>query len=227
MVDVDTENALALEDPSRFTKVLAVLVGITAIVASLLALGESYTGRQEERALLRSARLAAAATGRLPASQLRESFTARSQQEAIARSARGTARHIAVLDAQLPDDELQVAIAEADVAAGERLIEIAARMGAPPDTSTGLDPFTVEVVGSGLPEAAAIVTEQGEEVDHAERYSQQGNRAVLALSVLAVGAVLFGFAGTVRDTKPGVAALTSATVFLVAASVIGASAFLP
>lgn len=225
MVDVDIENALALDSPSRFTKALAILVGVTAIVASLLALAESHAGRQEERSLLLSSRLAASATGRIPASQLRAAFTLRSQQEAIARQARGTARQIALADSGLRDQDLQLALGETDVVAGERLYEIAGRMGAVPDASSGLDPFTVDVLGSGVAQAAALVEQQGGEVDRAERYSEQGNRAVLALSVLAVAAVLFGFAGTVRDSKPGVAALSTGTLFLVVASVIGASAF--
>ena len=226
MVDVDIENALALDAPSRFTKTLAILVGITAIVAALLAVGESHTGRQEERSLLLSARLAAGATGRIPASALLTSFTGRSQQEAIARQARGTARQISIGSGPLAEDEAQNAVAEADVAAGERLYEAAERMGAVPDASSGLDPFTLDVLGSGVAEAAALVERQAAEVDRAETYSRQGNRMVLGLSVLAVAAVLFGFAGTVRDTKPGVAALSTATVFLVAAALIGASAFL-
>ena len=226
MVDVDIENALALDAPSRFTKTLAILVGVTAIVAALLALAESHAGRQEERSLLLSARLAAEATGRIPASSLLTSFTARSQQEAIARQARGTARQIAIGAGPLAADEAQTAVAEADIAAGERLYEAAERMGAVPDASSGLDPFTLDVLGSGVAEAAALIERQGAEVDRAEGYSRQGNRAVLGLSVLAVAAVLFGFAGTVRDSKPGVAALSTATVFLVAAAGIGVSAFL-
>lgn len=225
MVDVDIENALAAQSPSRFTRILAVLVGVTAIVAALLALVESHAGRQEERSLLLSARLAAEATGRIPASQLLVSFTARSQQEAIVRQSRGTARQISILDGPLAEDEAQNGLAEADVAAGERLYEIAERMGAVPAATSGLDPFTLDVLGSGVAEAAALVERQGAEVDRAERYSRQGNRAVLGLSVLAVAAVLFGFAGTVRDTKPGVAALSTATVFLVASVALGVSAF--
>ena len=226
MVDVDIETALALDNPSRFTRVLAVLVGITAIVAGLLAVTESHAGRQEERSLLLSSRLAAAATGRIPSSSLLTSFEARSQQEAIARQSRGSSRVLSLGDGALANDEVQFALAQADITTGERLVEIASTMGAVPDEASGVDPFTRQVLSEGVAAAAQLVVDQNAEVDRAEAYSRRGNRAVLGLSILAVAAVLFGFAGTVRDSKPGVAALGVATFFLVASMATGALAFL-
>lgn len=224
-MDLDIETAV-LDSPSRFTRALAALVGVVAIVAGLLAFAENHASRQENRSLLLSARMAAEAAGRIPATQSHGSFGFRATQEAIIQQARGTARLIATSEAGVDDADYLVALAEGDTAAGERLAEIGQQMAAVPDADSGLDPFTLDVLSRGQQAAADLIEQQNAEVDRAEVYSQRGNRAVLALSILAVAAVLFGFAGAVRDTRPGVAALGTATVFLVVSAVIGFTAVL-
>lgn len=226
MVDIDVETAI-LDSPSRFTKTLVALVGVAAIIAALLAVLENHAGRQEERSLVYSARLTAAATGRLPASGTLGAFELRSIQQSIARQASGTGRLIAITDGESGVDlDSHFALGEATTAAGEKLVEIAGRMGAVPGPESGLDPFTLDVLARGSPAAAELVAQQNREVDAAERFGRQANQAVLALSVFAVAAVLFGFAGAVRDSRPGVAALSVASLFLVASVAIGAVALL-
>jgi hypothetical protein len=71
------------------------------------------------------------------------------------------------------------------------------------------------------PDRHPVVLEQNRQVDLAERYGLRGNRAVFALSLLAVAAVLLGLAGVTGDGGTGRPALVSAAVTLAASVGVG------
>lgn len=221
MIDVE---AAIVAGPSTHTKIVAVLVGAAGVLAALLTLVEGHAGRAEERALLMSARLTAEASGQIPASQAFNSFGLQSSQNAVLRQSRGNARQLAALEMGAANLDFLTALAEAEIAAGERLAAIAVRMATLPDERGPLDQHTFEVLQGDIAAASDLVTRQGEQVDLAERWAARGSRAVLALSVLAVAAVLLGFAGAVSLGRAGTVSLGAASVFLLLSAAIGAAA---
>ena len=216
---MEVEGAIVAES-SRFTKAVAVLVGLSAVVAALLTVLESNSGRQEERALLLGSRLTAEAVGVIPAAQSQGSFGFRASQDALAWQSRGTSRLLAASETSPELFERELPIGEAITTAGERMAEIGARMAEVP-TNPELDEYTRTVLREGSGRAAGLVEEQNRQVDLAEGAGEQGDRAVLALSVLAVAAVLLGFAGAVGQGRPGWLALLSGAVFLMLSGATG------
>ena len=215
---MEVEGAIVAES-SRYTKTVAVLVGLSAVVAALLTVIESQSSRAEEHALLLGARLTAEASGVIPAAQSQGSFGFRASQDALAWQSRGTSRLIAASETTPAQFEMELPLGEATVAAGERLADIATTMAEVP--AGEVDEYTQLVLREGQQRAARLVQMQNEQVDRAEAEGTRGNRAVLALSVLAVAAVLLGFAGAVGAGRSGALALVAGAVFLALSTGIG------
>ena len=66
---------------------------------------------------------------------------------------------------------------------------------------------------------AGSVEELNDQLALAERYGTRSNRAVFALSLLAIGAVLLGLAGVMGETRTGRISLGASAVALLLSAV--------
>ncbi|MBI4260368.1 MAG: hypothetical protein HY658_07365 [Actinobacteria bacterium] len=220
-MDVEAVQASAGRTP--YERVLAALVGAAALMAALLATLEMHAGKREERALVMASRLSTAIFEGTAASGVASTFQLSVLKQSIEPGLAGAAR----LEASLDDPELidvEFAIAMAQAAAQERIFAVAQAMGAPPGSDSGLDAHTVEVLNRPLETLSEVSEEQNRQVDLAERFGERSNRAVFALSLVAIAAVLLGVAGVIGRSPAGRVALVSAGAVLVLSAGWGASA---
>lgn len=221
-MELDVETARASEGTIRFRRWVGALVGGAVVTVALLTAMESDAGRRSEQALVRASRLSLDIFGRIAASGAPRSFQANGAQQALVIGATAEARTLASVD------EPAVAGAQEAVARVER--RISTRLGAVVDEMTavpppdgGLDPTTRAGITASLDELQALVVRQNEQVDTAERFGTRQERALLALILTAVAAVLLGVAGLTGPSPAGRRALAVAAVALVAAVLWGAS----
>jgi hypothetical protein len=222
-LDVEAVHEAGGETP--FRRWLAVLVGAAALIAALLATLEMDAGKQEERALLMASRLSVRIFEGTAGGSPRFSFQVNSLQRAIQLALGATALQLAGL--QHPDAAEGVdARAAPDLAASERLVSIVEEMARVPAEATGVDPVARDIAGKEPGDLASVVAEQNAQVDLADRFGERSNRAIFALSLLALGAVLVGLGGVLGDSRPGRVTLAAATVALSAALLWGSSGLL-
>ncbi len=210
---------------SRFERRLATLVGVAALVASLLATMESKASGDQDRALMLAARYSVQVSESTAGSAPFFVFSLSAQQTAIGQGLKGAARNLASLRAG-PLAGLEQALAQADSATSTKALTIAGAMARVPTEEDGLDRHTAELLKSGLGTAFRVVELQNEEVDSAEALGRQADRAVFALSMLAAAAVLLGLAGVVGEGPIGKVGLWLGGFFLLASSGLGLFTFL-
>ena len=183
----------------RFETATTVLIGIVALAAAVLAVLQSGYNLDSARAQERAARLAADASARITASSLADDAALRGKQDVLVIGMQGIGRQIA---AQPLGDAAGIAIGDAERAAGDRLSamvdETAATSGKAP-----VDPYTAGLIAATTDGIATRVTGQGHAVDVAADTGTRGNRAVLGLSLLALGGVLAGIAAVLKVGRPG------------------------
>lgn len=223
-IELDVQAVSEVTGKTRFDRWLAILVGVAAILAALLATLQADSGSQAERALHMATRLSVRIFEETAGSSPRFSFQITSLQQATTLAISGTAAQIAVLGMPETADAIQ-GRAEADVKAAERLISIAQAMGAVPPTSSGVDPTAGHVLASNPLDWAGLLSEQISQMNIADHYGERGNRTVFALSLLALGAVLIGLAAVLGGELPGRVVISAATLALLAAAVLGLAAF--
>jgi hypothetical protein len=222
---MDVETAAGTSGTSRVNQILAVLVGITALAAALLAVLQTDSSRREERGLLLANRLAVQAFEKISARGVLSSFSLRSLQDAVALGIEGTGRALATFD--LPStSQGERALANAKIGASDRLLAIAQAMGAEPRLSGPLDAHATEVLRSTDDQLNRLVAEQNRQVDVAQRFGERGSRAVFALTLLAVAAVLLGLAAVLQQGRPTTVAMVAAAGLLLVALGWGGSALL-
>jgi hypothetical protein len=230
-VDLETAH---VEETTPFSRWLAVLVGMAALVAALLASLEVDAGKREERALIQANRLSIQIFEETAVDGPLTTFVLESQQKSLAPAIEGTFR--AQLSLEGGDlAQLQQALSQAAGAASTAIGAAIEPMTAAPDPGSGIDPHTGRLARAALaeldrllageaptdPDRHPVVLEQNRQVDLAERYGLRGNRAVFALSLLAVAAVLLGLAGVTGDGGTGRSALVSAAASLTASVGVG------
>ncbi len=110
--------------------------------------------------------------------------------------------------------EAQRAMATAEARAAERLTVAGEAMSRAPEETSPVDPHTRAVLALTLDDMAGSVEELNDQLALAERYGARGTRAVFALSLLAIGAVLLGLAGVMGATRTGRIALGASAVAL-------------
>jgi hypothetical protein len=224
-IELDLKAVTEASGRTRYERWLAVLIGVAAVLAVLLATIQVDSGKQAERALLMSARLGVRVFEGTAGSSPRFSFQIHSLQQATSLALNATALQIAVLGSPETADALQAA-AEADVKAGDRLLVIAQAMGDPPSAASGLDPAALKLAGSSPNDLFTVVDEQNRQADIANRYGERGNRTLYGLSLLALGAVLIGLAAVVGAGAAGRLIVTAATLSVLAAAAWGVAALL-
>jgi hypothetical protein len=220
---VDIETAHRGSGRSRFERALAILAGLAAVLAALLATLQVDANRRGDQAMVTASLLAvqvfeaSAATGVLDVYQFQalqeatllgiESAT-RSQEAAQATPVAGT----------------QQAMATAEAKAAQRLTVAGEAMSQAQGEASLVDAHTRAVLNQTVDEMAGSVQELNDQLALADRYGTRGNRAVFALSLLAIGAVLLGLAGVMGATRTGrIALATSAVALLLSAIWAGAA----
>ncbi len=219
-MELDVEAVHEVKGDRPFDRWLALLVGAAALLAALLATLQADVSKQEERALLMASRLSVRVFEGTAGGSPRVSFQVNSLQSAIELGMSSTARQIAAL--QHPDaSDVEVALAEPDARASERLLAIATAMGEVP--SAGVNSITRDVAASEPSDWQRVVEEQQRQLELADDLGERGSRTIFALSLLALGAVLVGLGAVLGATRAGRVALLAATVALLAAGGWGAS----
>jgi hypothetical protein len=219
VVDIELAHEV---DETPYPRRLAALVGVVAVVAALLGVLQMHANTQEGRSQARSSRLTAEIARGLEVQGLVFAFQGPTIQIVLSEGIAANSRALAALQA---GEGAAVAGAAAEVE-GEtitRLSGIIDEMSAPPGQESGLDPVTLETLRRDLDALSALADEQNREVDRAERFGLMGDRAVLALTIVALAAVLLGLAGVVGAGRGGTMILASAVVAI--ALSIGAGAW--
>jgi hypothetical protein len=220
---MDIESAYAARGSTRFQKMLSVLVGVSALLAALLATLHQDASRREEQALVLGARLSVDIFEATAGSGMYRSFSLNALRDVSVTTLEALARGTAGLDRSETADTT-LALAQAYVGAEERIFALAEDMGRPPATEDGVHPHTVSAASAAEPRLVRIVEEQNAQVDAANRYGEREDRAVLALSLLAVAAVLLALAGVSGRGRTGRVAMTAAAGVLVLSVGWGTSA---
>lgn len=221
-MDLDVETAHEGGE-SPFRRWLAILVGVTAVAAAMIATLEADANRREERAFVRASRLSLDLFERISGSSPRTSFQARGLEQALALQVEATGREIAALEA--PALVLfEEARARADHAAAERLAVIVEAMAALPDEGGAVDAHTRDVLAATPDRLGPLVRDQNGAVDAAERFGTRQDRAIFALSLVAIAAVLLGLAGVMGESRNGRTSLVLAALALLLALGWGATA---
>lgn len=202
-----------MTERSRFERVLAVLVGVTALVASLVAVLQVDWGRKSERSSLLAARLPVQIFEGIAASSNRTTFHLRSQQDAVAFGVEALARQIAAF--KYPDvRDAERAIGVAEFRASERLRSIATEMASIDPATRGVDARSVHALTASLGELAEASREQNREADRADLYGKRQNRTVFALSLVAIAGALLALAAVLRKGAGGRISLGAGTLAL-------------
>jgi len=221
---VDIETAHKGSGRSRFERALAILAGLAAVLAALLATLQVDASRWGEQAMVNATRRAVQVSEASAATGLLSMYQFQAEQEATLLSIDASARDL--LATQSPTvAEAQRAMATAEARAAERLTVAGEAMSQVPSEASPVDAHTRAVLALTIDDMAGSVEELNDQLALAERYGTRGSRAVFALSLLAIGAVLLGLAGVMGATRTGRISLGAATVALLL-SVIWAGAAL-
>jgi hypothetical protein len=198
---------------TRFERILALLVGLTGLVASLLATLELDAARRGDRASLLGARLPVQIFEGIASSQLRSDFHLNTQREAAAVGIAALSRQITALQAgeQLA---FEGAVGRADYAASQRLRAAAREMAAISPESRGVDRHTAATILVTTRALNEQVLVQGKLIDRANRFSNRDGKAVFALSLVAIAAALLGLAAVLKAGPGGRIALTAGALAL-------------
>jgi hypothetical protein len=196
----------------------AVLVGIIAVIVAVLVVLEVAVSHEGARADAESARLASLASTENEVSQAPFGYRISKSLEATKVAMEGTSRQMVALEA---GDAAGQAIGAADQVAFERLLAIAAEMGATPDASSPLDPYARDALAAETDELRALVAEQNAAVDRSSAASARGMAVVLGLSLAALAGVLVGLAAVIGQGRPGAVMLVLGYVAAGSAMLLG------
>jgi hypothetical protein len=198
-------------------------VGLAAVVAALLGTLEVDSNKRQEQAQAEGVRLTVQIFGTLAGSAPPADAGSQASQVAILRSLQATARRIA--SASLPATAgFESALADADQRAADDLGPVVDAVGTSPDASSGVDPVTRAVISSTTADATKLLARQSRVLDTANRFGSRGSRAVFGISILALGAVLFGLSAVLGRANRGSGTLALGAVALLAAAAVGGSA---
>lgn len=220
---MDIELAHKAVGKTRFEKWLAVLVGLAAVTAALLGTLEIDSNKLQEQAQARSSRLAIEIFGRIAGSAPAQDAGLMAQQAATLRDLQSTGRRIETATRPATAD-FETALAGADHNAATQLGALAQAVSDLPGPDSGVDPTTRSVVATTGDQLKQLVTQQGHLIDVANRYGNRGSRAVFAITILALAAVLLGLSAVLGAEGRGAVTLVLAGLALVVAGGLGASA---
>ncbi|MGA3030180.1 MAG: hypothetical protein ABSE58_05480 [Candidatus Limnocylindrales bacterium] len=211
------DSAAELRAERRFDLVAAVLIGVIAVLAALLAVVEMNASQASTRANLEAARLAADLSARIAVSGQASDSALGAQQTAFMLSMESAARGIAGIQ---NDDATSIAIGNAEESA---FTELRAALAATSATTGGkpVDPYTAGLLNATTPQLLSELAEQNRQADLAEAATSQEHLAVLRLSFLALAGVLTGLAAVLKEGRGGWISLISACAMSAAAGLLG------
>jgi hypothetical protein len=222
---LDAEAAVATGPATtRFRRWLAVLVGLAALSATVLAWIESDSGRQEEEAFVQASRASVEIFMKIAASQPRNQVQADELRRSSARQIEAAAQ---VLSSP-PDSEaldLAIALSEVEERASKRTLALAQAMTSVPGTAPGVDPTTLEALNTQVVDLTPVVQGQNAAVDRANLYGTRQERSMFGLALVAIAASLLGLAGLMGATRGGRIAIVTAACALAVAVIGGLSGF--
>ncbi len=214
---IDIESVHSSDAGTRFHQAVATLLGIIAVLAAVLGAVQLDRSQDGARASTMAARLTADVAAGVPIQGIATHLTYQGFQDAITRSAEGTARQLVAGDS----DPAAAAEGAAEVAAGDRLMDVASAMGAPPDATTGMPAYELRLLTADMTALAEEVKEQNRVVDvDIHDAGADSNAAVAGLSVLALAGVLVGLASVLGADGAG------RTILVVAWAAAGAATIL-
>ena len=217
---IDLETIQSTDTGTRFHQAIAVLLGIIAVLAAALGALQLDRSQDEARATTMAARLTGDLAAGIPVQGSGPQLVYMATQAALTREAEGTTRQFFSMGV----DEAAAAEGAAEEAAGRRLRDIAAAMGATPDATTGLPPYELRLMTADLDTLTREVAEQNRIVDvDIQTASEDSGMAVAGLSVLALAGVLVGLASVLGASRAGKVTLTMAALATGAAAVLMAT----
>ena len=215
---MDIETAHRGSGRSRFERALAILAGLAAVLAALLATLQVDASRWEEQAMVTATRLAVRVFEASAATGLLSMYQFQAEREATLLAIDASARDL--LAAQAPAvAAAQRAVATAEARAAERLTVAGEAMSRAPGEASPVDAHTRTILALTVDDMAGSAEELNHQLALAERYGTRGTRAVFALSLLAIGAVLLGLAGVMGETRTGRISLGASAVALLLSAV--------
>lgn len=211
---IDLETVQSTRAGTRFHRSIAILLGIIAVLAACLGAVQLHRSQAESRATTEAARLTGDLAAGIPIQGIALSMSGGFVQSAVTRMMEGTTRQYVALGV---DDQVGAAEGAAEVAAGQRLSDIGARMAATPDPAGGLPAYELRLLSAGSADLQQEVSEQNRLVDFAVATAgPQNSAAVAGLSVLALAGVLVGLASVLGADRAG--RLTLAMAWLATAT---------
>ena len=196
---IDLEAVAKTETGSWFDRLVAVLIGCVALLATILAIIQVAGSGQESRAQMSAARLIAQIDARNTSSTELLRLQVQAAQRGAHLGALGGTRGIAALAS---GDELELAQADAQLAAAQRLIDLAPVLGQPTEDGP-LDGYAREMLTATIADVQALAVEQARQADVAEAAGHRVGMSVLGLSLAALVGVLAGLAGIFGDSRAG------------------------
>lgn len=222
---MEVDVAHGVEEAGPRKKWLAVLLGLSAVLAAALATLDLHSSKQYEDRVNQAARASADVFGRIAGSSFPVTAEAISLQAAGLRSIEATSRQL-LSTVEPAISRWEAAMAQADKAAADRLQQLADSIGDVPGPDSGVDPFVRDVVGTETDRLLALSERQNRLLDEATRYSNRSSRAVFALSLVALATVLLGLAAVMAARSGAAPLIAGAGVLLLVGAGWGATAFL-
>jgi hypothetical protein len=220
-MDLDVEIAHKATGKTRFEHWLAILIGVAAIVAALLATLEMHSNTRWEKASTEAADLSVELFGKIAASGPVRAAGVSTGQTALGITLEASER------ANHPQTRgFGIVEAYVDNRVATRLLKLADAIDATTDVSGSLDPVAREVLDTRTSDLAEIGEHQDEAVDEAEKYGARLSRALFALSLMALGAILLGLAAVLGVQHGGPIILAISGVVLLLSAGWGGSALL-
>lgn len=213
---ISPDAAVDLRAERRFDLVAALLIGVIAMLAAVLAVIQIETAQASGRAQIEAARLTADLSARLEVSDTAQTQAFVGQQEALALAIQGTDRSIVGLQ---DNDTGSLAVGQAEHQAAA---DLGSALAATSATSGGapLDSYTSGLLTATTPQLVAEVNEQNRQVDLANDAGAHNSRSILGLSFLALAGVLTGLAAVLREGRAGWIALLAAVAMAGAAGLM-------
>jgi hypothetical protein len=223
-MDLDTVAETESLSPAA-RRWLAVLVGVAAVTAALLAAFEADSGRREELAFVRASRSSIQIFAELAGSTPRTEFALAGVRGALQTEVGANGRLLVSGEASPEAFAVAAALSEAESATARRYQDAVRSMTRVP-LDAPIDPATRTILTSDLNRIRRILAYQNRQVDVADVYGTRQERAMFSIALVALAAVLLGLAGLVGARRGGRVALVAATVALVLAIGWSASSLL-
>jgi hypothetical protein len=197
---IDLDHAARTRTGSRFDQVVGLLIGCVALLAAVLALVQVVAAGDGTRAQMHTARLISqVATRHASSTEL-----LRLQLEAAERAAHlGAVGGNRAITGVATGDEAEVAIGKAELAAADKVNQLAVNLGQVSADDGPLDAYSRSLLASTAAETDLLAARQFEEARLAQVAGARSGTAVVGLSLVALAGVLAGLAGILGEARVG------------------------